>query len=721
MPIQMPKVQYDSIRLTGGLDLLTPTLSLPMGVARDAYNFEVSITGGYSRIAGYERFDGQANPSDASYSVLTAINFAGAFSVGDRFSGQTSGASAYVADVSYPDSSTVQIVYTRLSGTFVVGELLTLYGAALGGGEYTLASYTFKSSSFAAQSLAGGTGASVVPRATVATTSAASTITDAIAATYTAAAADVYRTAILAVPGSGSIRGVTYLNGVVYAFRDNAGGTAGAIYKSSSSGWVAVTLGKELAYNTGTAAIAVGNTVTGATSGATGVVAQVTLESGTYGSSNATGRLILSSTTGTFAAAENLTVASVVKAKAVGAATQISLLPGGRYEFGVSNFGGATGSTKIYGCDGVNRGFEFDGTTYTPIATGMAADTPNHVVVHKNRLFFSFNASLQFSGAALPFSWTPVLGAGELVVAEPITCLAPQPGNQGTGALAVYTRNNTYILYGSGSSDFNLVYFNTGTGGWPYTSQNLNQTYVFDDRGVVGMATTLNYGNFDSAALTQNIRPWVQARRNAVIASCLNREKSQYRVFFSDGYGLYLTISNGQMMGAMPVVYPNPVACITEGQTPNGAETSFFGSTNGFVYRLDAGTSFDGAAMSWSLTLPYNATNAPRVLKRYRRASLEVQGAGYAQFQFGYSLGYGTTDLDQQPTAYYATGLKASYWDTFTWDNFTWDGRTLVPSEVEMVGTAENLAISITGSSNSSPPFTINSVIFHYSTRRGLR
>ncbi len=53
MPMPAPQVNYDLVYLKGGLDLITPTLALPAGVARDAVNFEASITGGYTRIAGY--------------------------------------------------------------------------------------------------------------------------------------------------------------------------------------------------------------------------------------------------------------------------------------------------------------------------------------------------------------------------------------------------------------------------------------------------------------------------------------------------------------------------------------------------------------------------------------------------------------------------------------------------------------------------------------------
>ncbi len=57
---QLPRVQYDLIRLAGGLDQVTPTLTLPPGFARKAANFECNVSGGYTRIAGYERFDGRA-------------------------------------------------------------------------------------------------------------------------------------------------------------------------------------------------------------------------------------------------------------------------------------------------------------------------------------------------------------------------------------------------------------------------------------------------------------------------------------------------------------------------------------------------------------------------------------------------------------------------------------------------------------------------------------
>lgn len=681
MPLQVQPVKYDLIQLAGGLDQVTPTLSLPPGYARRAANFECSITGGYTRIAGYERFDGRPNPSDAKYSILIC-SLTSAPVVGDTVNGATSAATGKVIAVSGSD-----VAITRESGTFAVGENLRVGVTVIG---------TITSS--------GGLASSGL-----------------LDATYLHLAANDYRADIAAVPGSGSICGVAYYKGVVYAWRNNVGGTAMAIYKSTGSGWSAVTLGKQLRFTQGTSQINDGVTVTGATSGATGVVARVVVQSGTWAAGDAAGLLILSSTTGTFTAAENLTVSAVARAKASGAATQITLLPDGRVETTIANFGGGSSNQKLYGCDGVNPAFEFDGTTYVPIETTMPVDTPKHVCVHKQSLFLSFGSSLQFSAIGDPYQWSPVLGAGELAMNAEITNLLVLPGDQSSGALGVYTRSDTSVLYGTSTANFALATFNTGTGAIAYTAQNLDQAYVLDDRGVITLGTSLNFGNFTPAALTMNIRPFIQVRRNLATASMVNREKGQYRVFFSDGNALYMTLRNGKLMGSMPVQFTNPVTCCVEGETPDGTETAFFGSTNGFVYRLDAGTSFDGEPIAANINLVFNSTRSPRLLKRYRKASLELTGDSYAEISVGYDLGYRTTEIDQPQDAGYSNDLRAGYWDGFEWDNFVWDGAELSPTELQLNGTAENLSLRVSSVSEILAPFTVNSVIVHYTPRRGIR
>lgn len=678
----LPQIRYDLIRLAGGLDQVTPTLSLAPGVMRRASNFECSITGGYTRIAGYERFDGRPAPSAALYSVLTCT-LTGIVAVGNTVSGYSSAATGKVISVS---GGTV--VITKETGIFLESEALLIGASNVG------------TINFISNLVADGL----------------------LDATYKALAADAYRSDIQAVPGSGPVRGVCYYNGSVYAWRNNAGGTALAMYKSGVSGWSAITLGIELAFDDGTIEILEGTTVVGFTSGATGVARRVIVSGGSWGGTiHASGRIIFTSVTGTFVSGEQIRVGTTKHALSNGTQSQMTWAPSGRVETIVANFGGGQTNRRVYFCDGKNRAFEFDGTYLAPIATNMVPDTPTCLAAHKQHLFLAFGHSLQFSGIGNPYVWDPLLGAGEIAMNDDITNLPQLPGDQTSGALGVYTENETSILYGSSEADFKLSNFNNNSGAIRYTAQNLDQTYALSQRGVMGMSTTLNFGNFLSNSMTMNIRPFIQARRQLATASSLNREKGQYRLFFSDGTGLYMTLANGKLIGSGPVQFPNAVTCCSEGGNADGAETSYFGSSNGFVYTLDAGTSFDGANISANITLVYNSIQSPRILKRYRRASVELTGDSYAEFSFAYDLGYRTPELEQPADQVYSNDLRASYWDAFTWDNFVWDGRDISPSEVELTGTAENIAVRISSVSNLFKPFTVNTMIVHYSMRRGLR
>lgn len=681
MQLTTPKVSYDLIRLGGGLDQVTPTLSLPSGVARRAANFECSITGGYTRIAGYERFDGRPSPSAANYNILVCT-FTATVTVGQTVTGSVSGATGVVIVV-----NTASLVITRETGTFAAGDVLN-------------------------------NGSGFVGTITTVQGVSADGLLD---AQYQNLAADNYRADITAVPGSGSVLGVAYYNGTVYAWRNNAGGTAAVMHRSSSSGWVAITLGKTMSFSNGVVLIPDGVTLTGQSSGATGVVARTVLEDGTYASSNAAGQLILSSSTGAFTVGENLRIGATVYAQAASVATQIALAVGGRYETTVANFGGGTANYKLYGVSGTNNAFEFDGTTYVPIRTGMAVDTPSHISFHKQHLFLSFGASVQFSALGFPYQWTPLLGAGEIAMNAEVTNLLVLPGDQSSGALGIYTRSDTSVLYGTSSANFSLSTFNSGTGAFPYTAQNMDQAYVLDDRGIMSLGTSLNFGNFVPAALTMNIPKFIEQHRGLSVGSTVNRDKGQYRVFFSDGSALYLTILNGRVLGSMPMQFQHNINCAIDSEAPNGGTVQFFGSTNGYVYQMDLGTSFDGEQIPANMNLVYNSIKSPRILKRYRKAAVELSGDSYAEIQFGYDLGFRTTALTQTEDASYQNDLRSSYWDEMVWDNFVWDGSDISPSEIEVTGTAENIAIRISSNSDLLSSFTVNTIIVHYTLRRGLR
>lgn len=673
----------EPIVMAGGLDVMTPPFQLKPGFCRAAQNFECSIYGGYRRIAGYERFDGRLKPSDATYTVLAASSITGGVS-GDTLTGATSGATGTIIAV-----TSAAFILTKTTGTYQAAENLQVAAATKG-----------------VCSAAGVIGGAATAK---------------LNAQYKNLAADVYRALITAVPGSGKVLGVNLYNDVLYAFRNAVGGATAAMYKSTAAGWSLVALGRELSFDTGNLSIAEGVVITGATSGATATLTRAVLASGTYAGSTAAGRFIFASVTGVFQNGENLQTGGVTRAVARSADTAITLLPGGRYEFVNANFTGSTNTKRMYGCDGVNRAFEFDGTVFVPIATGMTADAPTHIAFHLYHLFLSFFGSVQHSSPGFPYQWTPVTGAAELAMGDNVTGFQVQPAAATAAALAIFTTGRTSVLYGTGSSTWQLLPYRDEIGAAAYTMQTLAQTVFMDQQGVTDLATTQAYGNFTYAVLTNQVKSLLAGWKTLAIASSINRDLSQYRIFFTNNYALYICMIGRKVIGVMPVLYADVVRCACNGRMADGTEVSYFGSDNGMVFQMDKGTSFDGADIEAYLYLAYNFSRGGRTLKRYRDGVLECQGSGYAEFNLGYTLGYGLTDVIQPAVQAVVTNFSSVFWDAFTWDAFVWDGVTLGPSSFELDGEAENISLAVTSLGDYFEPFTVTGGEIHYSPRREMR
>ncbi len=399
-----------------------------------------------------------------------------------------------------------------------------------------------------------------------------------------------------------------------------------------------------------------------------------------------------------------------------------TLLPGGRYDMVIANFSAGSASTKIYGCDGINDPFEFDGTTYTPITSTGMVEKPTHIYAFKGHLFLAYLTSIVHSALGDPLDYQVINGAGEIGTSDSVTGMLIQPGSGDGGALAIYGRNTIWILYGTSAADWRFVTFAVGVGGIDFTMQSLADSYTLDDRGVISMKASLNYGNFDTNSITYNINPIIKSNRNLATCSSVNREKSQYRVFFSNGYGILTTIANERVVGHGLVQYPDPVLCSFDGEAPNGAPMSVFGVASGHVMQADIGSSFDGEIINGYAVTNINITKQLRIRKRFRKCVLEVQGTNYAEFSVGYNFDWASDEILQHLFENGVANLTTiSQWDAFYWDNFYWDGKGITPSYIELNGSGENIQLIISSSSDAIQEFSINSAVLHYTVRRGMR
>jgi len=679
------KVRVDTkyIPFSGGMDTETSRVAVKSGHVRTSKNVYQGVTGGYRTMSGHERWDGRVAPHLAIYAILTTT-LTGAVSVGDIVTDDTAAAFGTVIV-----NGTTFLAITKITGVFLAGNIKI--GAAV-------------------------VGTCTGPQVNG---SAGTTLLD---AQYKNLAADVYRADITAPTGSGAIRGVWWLKGLRYCFRNNAGGTACDMWVGSSGGWSQVSLGKKLAFTSGGAyEVLDGDTIVGEISGATAVVSRVVLQANTWAAGTAIGLFVFASQTGVFQAetvrvGANLNVASIAANS-----SSITLTAGGHYEFVTDNFTASQDTQKMYGCNGVDTfGFEFDGTTFVPIETGMTV-APSHVYVHKLHLFFAFLGSVQHSRPGFPYEWDPIFGSDEIGMGARITGFIAQPGSDGTSALAIFTASDTSILYGSGVADWSIVGFKQNMGGIEWSPQFIGQTVFLDNRGVTSLSAAQTYGNFTDSTLSFKFTSYLDAKKNQVTASCVSREKNLYMLFFADATAIFCTVVGGKLQAGMEMELNHTVTSICSVDDGSGNEIIFFGDSDGMVYELFQGTSDDGEPVAWYMDLVYDSLGSPTFDKHFLMATLEVNGTGYAAFEFGYSLEYESPYVAQPSLEARTITLGPVYWGAFTWGQFFWDGESLTPEKFPVMGVASNIGLKFVGSSEIDESMLFQGVLIQYYLTRSKR
>lgn len=676
--------------LVGGLDQESPAIAVPPGRAIAVLNHE-SVSRGYQRTQGFERYDGQPRPSDAAFYTATFINGTIEIEEGDTITGYVSGATARVLAVdltagAWDGTGVGTLILHLLTGTFVTTEALRVGGV-------THASLDAPPTQ--------GDGAE-----------------DEISRGYLTAAQEYARSLIQKVPGSGPVRGILWYEGKAHAWRDNLLATAGVLHQSSADGWAETDLGQLMTFTNGGAyEIVAGDEITGIVSGATATVRHIVTDAGTiWNDGSATGTMVLDDVVGDFVAEDvnvglNLSVATIDQPEAA------SFPPGGRYEFDIFNFYGTVGTERAYGANGVGKAFEYDGASIIPITTGMpGGDTPFLVAAHKNHLFLGFQkGSLQHSDLGEPRSFTARLGASELGMGHELTGIIPNA----TATLLITTDTSLAVLTGNDSSDWLLEGLSDEAGAKAHSAQRIGQIIYLDERGVRSVAATQTYGNFKLGTYTSLISKELDAKRRRgaqPVGSCVVKSKDQYLLFFNDGTGvsIYFGRKNPE---AMLFEYPFVVSCGPYVAEVDGVERVFVGAEDGYVYELNVGTSFDGEEIEAYIQLPFGHQGGPRVIKRYHKAVAELIAgpdtllAMVAQFDYGVGL---------QPYSHeeiFGISGGGGLWGLSSWAEFLWDSPTVAQAESYIQGLGANMSIIVFSSSAAMDSYILQGMTVMFSPR----
>lgn len=768
------KTQTQYSRFAGGLDLVSPPLTIDAGKCISINNYECNALGGYRRIDGYERFDGRPSPSAQSY-YYCPCTFVGAVTVGQTITGATSAATGKVLQV-----ESNYLIIDRVTGTFV------LENFKVGG---------------------------VVKGALTILPSKDGHPTGIGHATALGLTADDYRADIHAVTGSGVIRGVCMYKGVAYAFRDNAAGTAVDIWKSTSTGWQQITLFKSLPFKTCTVDVLDGVVINQKNSGATATVKRQVIEtsqnlddldatsdstmtmglgahtfttqtgkayiagqailitatasptnymegtvtsystnkivinitaktgSGTYSQwalhsdpiniRSDTGRFIVTSVTGTWTSnvADTIRVGiidiAIVDNPSGNPVTQISILQGGNYQFVQHNFQADADKKNLYGCDSLNRAFEFDGDVYIPIRTQITIDAPTTIAAINGQLALSYFGAVVFSAVGNPHDFrTTSLGFQDVQeFGDTITGMSAIVG----GVLAVACRDSFWqVSVDTQTSLYKAELISPDIGAIHYGLMNLGSLYSFDDKGIVRIVPSYVFGGFEHDTISRAIQPVIDRFREKIVATAAYKNKNQVRFYANDGTGIIMTMTSGvTQTGAATTghefsefTYPVNISYAWSGEDASGRDIVLLGDEDGYVYVANTGSSFDGEPIQAYIRTAFNNVKSPSAIKRFRKLEVELSSVGYSEIRFNPDFSYADPSVATHLMNYQEVQGAGGYWDEATWNTFYYDGKIVSQPEIRIQGSGTNIGLVVFSNTAIDLGHNLSGVVLHYTPRK---
>jgi len=160
-------------------------------------------------------------------------------------------------------------------------------------------------------------------------------------------------------------------------------------------------------------------------------------------------------------------------------------------------------------------------------------------------------------------------------------------------------------------------------------------------------------------------------------------------------------MEGNEVVGFTRQLYNHLPVCVSSSENLDGEEELFFGSTDGFVYQIDKGTSFNGEAIEAALKLHPNHIKSPRTKKRIRRITLELTAPSLTYLKANVEFDYGETYGPEQTKE---IASLDGIWATSFWEDLVWNGGNAVSAPLDIDGTALNFSLSLYHSGEFEDP-----------------
>jgi len=192
-----------------------------------------------------------------------------------------------------------------------------------------------------------------------------------------------------------------------------------------------------------------------------------------------------------------------------------------------------------------------------------------------------------------------------------------------------------------------------------YSIQEIGGDLIFlAPDGLRTVAGTARIGDVELGTVSKEIQPLVtdltESINSYIISSIVLREKSQYRLFYTD-----TTIQNSSQRGIIGTLRPNgfqwsetrgiEVTEIGSGFDQNGVEQYYHGDTDGYVHVHDSGNDFDGSTVLARYATPDYDYGDLGTLKTLHYLKVSASAEGVVEPNVQVRFDYGSTDIPQPP------------------------------------------------------------------------
>ena len=345
-------------------------------------------------------------------------------------------------------------------------------------------------------------------------------------------------------------------------------------------------------------------------------------------------------------------------------------------------------------------------------------------LVWNQRLFLAYPTGYLFYGNLGDITFNPVVGdgfAGNWVFGSEITDLVQTPGD----GVVCWMEKGVQIIKGiqggdtAALGDMIVETWSDRSGSTPNTATRFLGTMIFlDDRGVSTMDTSDVFGDFQMASISKKVQATLEARKDSVLRSFVNRWKNQYILLFTDGSGLTFTFDvEKAVKGATFFNYAHTFTC-GDSDTLDDDSWLLLGDNAGYVQVMrDNAASRDGDEIDTALATSYYNYGTPENFKTFVKLLFEFSGDKGTVLHVRADYDYSQQGVPKSQTLYPIVSPAGAQWGTAIWGEFIWSGSPVDQEPVYITGVGTNMSINIASNDKYRKPHTIHNAITTFSKR----